>query len=91
MQGKTKEVKYDKIKEKKIRTTVEELTRGLPEEFAQYLMYCRGLKFEEKPNYNYLRELLRGLMAKRGYENDFQYDWVLKKAGQAIPKETFNM
>jgi hypothetical protein len=73
-----------------VRTTIEELTRGLPDEFAQYLMYCRGLKFEEKPNYNFCRELFRGLMAKRNFENDFQYDWILKKAGQKIPKDDFN-
>lgn len=35
--GKTKDEKYDRIKDKKISTTVETLTKGLPEEFARYI------------------------------------------------------
>jgi serine/threonine protein kinase len=62
LQAKHKNEKYDKIKEKKIQTTVEALTRGLPEEFSKYLNYCRNLKFEEKPDYNYLRSLFKDLM-----------------------------
>jgi|JI9StandDraft_1071089.scaffolds.fasta_scaffold192235_3 hypothetical protein len=88
LQGKNKEVKYDKIKEKKIRTTIEELTRGLPDELYQFLNYCRSIKFEEKPNYQFCRELFRGLMAKKGWEHDGQYDWILKKQGKALPKES---
>ena len=28
-------------------------------------------------------------MYKRGHDYDYQYDWVLKKAGQRIPEEDF--
>ena len=81
MQGRSKEAKYDRIKEKKVRTTLEELTRGLPDEFYQFLNYCRSVKFEEKPNYHFCRELFRNLLVKKGFENDYQYDWILKKQG----------
>jgi len=81
LQGRSKEAKYDKIKEKKVRTSLEELTRGLPDELYQFLNYCRNVKFEEKPNYQYCRDLFRGLMAKKGWEMDGQYDWILKKKG----------
>jgi len=37
MQGKNKDEKYDKIKERKVQTTVEQLTKGSPEEFSRYL------------------------------------------------------
>jgi hypothetical protein len=47
-----------------VSTTVELLTRGLPEEFSQYIGYCRNLKFEEKPDYNYLRQLFKDLMQR---------------------------
>lgn len=63
-------------------TTIESLTRGLPEEFNTYLNYCRNLKFEERPDYNYMRKIFKDLMYKRGHDYDYQYDWVLKKAGQ---------
>ena len=33
--------------------------QGFPAEFAMYLNYCRGLRFEEAPDYMYLRQLFR--------------------------------
>ena len=57
------------------------MTRGLPEEFSIYLNYCKNLKFEEKPDYNYLRKLFRDLMTKNRFEMDYVYDWTLKKNG----------
>jgi len=45
------------------------------------LNYCRNLKFEEKPDYNYLRKLFKDLMHRSSFECDYQYDWVIKKNG----------
>ena len=70
-------------------TTIESLTRGVPEEFTTYLQYCRNLKFEERPDYNYMRKIFKDLMYKRGHDYDYQYDWVLKKAGQKIPENDY--
>ena len=64
-----------------MQTTVEQLTMGVPEEFAKYLHYCRNLMFEEKPDYNYAKSLFKQMMHKNGYDYDFQYDWILKKEG----------
>ena len=50
---------YEKISEKKMSTPVEVLCKGFPAEFAMYLNYCRGLRFEEGPDYMYLRQLFR--------------------------------
>ena len=55
----TKKQKYEKISEKKMSTPVEVLCKGFPAEFAMYLNYCRGLRFEEAPDYMYLRQLFR--------------------------------
>jgi len=52
----------------------------LPEEFAIYLNYCRSLKFEEKPDIGYLRKLFKDLFYRMGYEYDFVFDWMVKKA-----------
>ena len=62
-------------------TTIESLTRGLPEEFNAYLNYCRGLKFEEKPDYNYCRKLFKDALYRNNFETDYMYDWVIKKSG----------
>ena len=40
--------------------------------------YCRDIKFEEKPDYNYLRRILKDLFNRNGYEYDFVYDWNIQ-------------
>jgi len=77
--ARTKKEKYEKIRDKKLSTSIESLTKGLPEEFAIYLNYCRSLKFEEKPDIGYLRKLFKDLFYRMGYEYDFVFDWMVKK------------
>ncbi len=49
------------------------------------MQHCRNLQFEEKPNYNLLTDILKGLARKEGLDLDYKsYDWV-KKIEQ-IPK-----
>lgn len=71
----TKRQKYEKIREKKLGTSVEELCQGYPQEFANYINICRGYKFEESPNYGALHALIKGLFVSQGYAYDFVYDW----------------
>ena len=78
-----KRMKYDRISEKKISTSVETLCHGLPAEFATFLTYCKSLHFEDKPDYGYLRKLLRNLFVKEGYKYDGNYDWTLIQKGAA--------
>lgn len=59
--GKTKKEKYDKIKAKKLSTSVEALCKGYPKEFEAFLNYCRKIKFEEKPDYGFCRKMFRDL------------------------------
>jgi hypothetical protein len=48
----------------------------IADEFSVYLNYCRSLKFEEKPDYKYLRGLFRNLFHRMGFRYDFQWDWL---------------
>ena len=50
------------------------------DEFATYLNFCRSLRFEDKPDYSYLRELFRALFHKLGYAYDYNFDWSTKKS-----------
>ncbi|KAL2516366.1 casein kinase 1-like protein 2 [Forsythia ovata] len=54
-----KKQKYEKISEKKVSTSIEALCRGYPSEFASYFHYCRSLRFDDKPDYAYLKRILR--------------------------------
>ncbi|KAF4715200.1 Casein kinase I isoform delta, partial [Perkinsus olseni] len=68
--------KYHKIMEKKMSTPVEVLTKGYPSEFATYLNYCRALRFEDRPDYAYLRRLFKDLFMREGFQNDGMFDWT---------------
>ena len=48
-----------------------------PAEFSNYLNYCRSLRFDDKPDYGYLRRLFRDLFYREGFETDFVFDWTI--------------
>jgi len=77
----TKEEKYHKIMESKMSTSVETLTRGFPAVFSAYLNYCHALRFEDRPDYAYLRRLFKDLVMREGLVNDGVFDW--SPVGQA--------
>ena len=72
----TKQEKYHKINEKKMATPVEYLCLGLPIEFATFLHYCRSLRFEDRPDYAFIRKLFKELMITSNFQYDFMYDWA---------------
>lgn len=78
----TKKQKYDKISEKKMSTPVEVLCKGFPSEFATFLNYTRSLRFEDKPDYAYLRKLFRDLFVREGFQMDYVFDWTIKSIQQ---------
>lgn len=73
----SKKQKYDRIMEKKMTTPTELLCRGFPSEFAIYLNYTRSLRFDDKPDYGYLRKLFRDLFLREGYQYDYVFDWTV--------------
>ncbi|KAL1914305.1 uncharacterized protein VTP21DRAFT_9043 [Calcarisporiella thermophila] len=75
----TKKQKYDRIMEKKMTTPTEVLCRGFPNEFAIYLNYARSLRFDDKPDYSYLRKLFRDLFVREGFQYDYVFDWTIMK------------
>ncbi|KAJ4844043.1 Casein kinase 1-like protein 6 [Turnera subulata] len=78
----TKKQKYDKISEKKVSTPIEVLCRSYPSEFVSYFHYCRALRFEDKPDYSYLKRLFRDLFIREGYQFDYVFDWTVLKYPQ---------
>ena len=55
--------------------TTEKLCIGLPEEMAKYINYCKGLYFEQDPDYNYLRSLFTSILMKNKLKNDLNFSW----------------
>ena len=60
--GRSKNEKYNNIKKKKIETSLEDLCRGYPNEFREFMEYCRSLKFEQEPNYRTCVGFFEGCM-----------------------------
>ncbi|XP_073043974.1 casein kinase 1-like protein 2 [Primulina eburnea] len=79
----TKKQKYEKISEKKVSTSIESLCRGYPTEFASYFHYCRSLRFEDKPDYAYLKRIFRDLFIREGFQFDYVFDWTILKYQQS--------
>ncbi|POY73670.1 putative Non-specific serine/threonine protein kinase [Rhodotorula taiwanensis] len=83
----TKKQKYDRIMEKKMTTPTEYLCRGFPNEFAIYLNYCRSLRFDDKPDYSYLRKLFRDLFVREGFQYDYVFDWSVQQRVDDVQAE----
>lgn len=49
------------------------LCRGYPTEFASYFHYCRSLRFEDKPDYAYLKRIFRDLFIREGLDISFTF------------------
>lgn len=43
---------------------------------STYIHYCRSLRFEDRPDYGYLRRMFKELLIKEGLEYDFVFDWT---------------
>jgi hypothetical protein len=87
MKARTMKEKYEKIMEKKIASPIDVLCKGFPEEFASFINYTRDLKFDDRPDYGYLRRLLKGIADKESFQLDNVFDWVIKKKTQEEEEE----
>lgn len=50
----------------------------IPGEFITFIQYCRSLKYDEEPNYQYLSSLLTNLFAMKEYTIDAPFCWSPK-------------
>ena len=55
------------------------LCEMLPSEFCQYMDYVKSLKFDEEPNYIYLRNLFLSILDKMNEKYDLKFSWIKNK------------
>jgi len=79
MKAKTMKEKYERIMEKKISTPIETLCKNFPDEIQTFIHYTRDLRFDDRPDYGYLKRLLKNIAEKEKFEFDLVFDWVIKK------------
>lgn len=75
LEASTKPDKFKKVLECKLNTPIDELCKGYPAEFEQYLKYCRNLQFEESPDYVWMKNLFRNLYFRENATIDNAWDW----------------
>ncbi|KAG5341636.1 hypothetical protein C0989_008615 [Termitomyces sp. Mn162] len=66
---------HDILKGEKRRARPEDLCPNLPEEFEEFLRYCRSLKFAEQPDYSRWIETFRDLKMDSGYGDSEDFIW----------------
>lgn len=73
---KTEEEHFIEIGDRKIITNLDKLCSDLPKQFKEYIKICRELRFDQKPDY----ELLKNLFLTSAKENkiDMRYEWIDK-------------
>lgn len=79
--------KTKKVGEIKIKTSVEELCKGMPEEIAKYLTYVKNLSFKENPDYIFLKGLIMKAAMINNIIMDNQWDWALPLKIEHSPKK----
>lgn len=63
-----------------------DLCAGLPQQFAEYLIYVKGLGFEGTPDYQYCRDLFRAAFIEHQFEDDGVWDWDLLPPVVQVPR-----
>ena len=66
--------KINKILEIKRNINDDRLTDGLPDEIKLFIYYVKKLKFEEEPDYNYLRNILNIVISSKDANKNYYFN-----------------
>jgi hypothetical protein len=66
---------HDRVQRDKRNVRPEDLCKGLPFEFEEFLRYCRRLKFQECPDYAGWHERFRELAVEEGFPASDDFIW----------------
>ena len=68
-------VEHDRLKRVKMSARPEDICRGMPDEFEEFLRYCRKLKFAETPDYGHWIDEFRQLAMLHGFPEGDAFVW----------------
>ncbi|KIJ17893.1 hypothetical protein PAXINDRAFT_130380 [Paxillus involutus ATCC 200175] len=69
------DAQHSRIKRAKTGAQPEDLCRGMPSEFEEFLRYCRRLKFAERPDYEHWMNEFRELAHQNGFTDIDKFIW----------------
>lgn len=76
LKANTKKQKYQKIMDKKMSVPISRLCDGIPDCLRKYIEYSRSLRYEDKPNYGYLKLLFSDTVKTLYGEGDHYPEWA---------------
>lgn len=81
---------FKRIQELKINTPIDDLCAGLEgsEVFQEYLSYCRNLRFEEQPDYQWIKNLFRNLYERNFGLWDNVFNWNYQHVNLLVDSRT---
>jgi serine/threonine protein kinase len=89
LKGSTKSKRSKNIFKEKRNTSLESLCTGIPRCFFDYMKYVRLLRFPQKPNYKYLKDLFIDIFSRNNYIYDDIFDWnIVAKEKKRIKNST---
>ena len=62
---------------------LDKLCKNCPQDFKEYFIYVKKLKFQEDPDYEYLRNIFKKILKKEGVLDDYKnldFSWVKNNA-----------
>ena len=71
-------------------TSPEKICEGMPKEYVEFYKYCKDLKFEQDPDYEYLRNIFRKILINCMEYNDYKFSWILNKNYLKSLEKLFN-
>jgi serine/threonine protein kinase len=72
------------IGEIKMTTSIDKLCENVPECFREYLIYCRDLAFDKKPDYVYMKNLFVNYHKQNNIKLEF--DWIINDQFNNVQK-----
>jgi len=76
LKAKTQEEKFKKIADTKESFSLTELCKGFPDQFREYLHYCRNLGFKERPDYGMMQKNFKDLRKQAGANEDYDLMFI---------------
>ena len=70
----------------KLEISEENLCKGLPNEFIDYMKYVKKLEFEQEPDYKYLTDLFRAILSKIEFKKNITFFWIKQKSKEKEKK-----
>lgn len=88
---KSREARFNKINEIKKNISYKQLCQNLPKELYELGIYIKNLKFEEDPDYFFMKKCFYSILENINTQNDNMFSWLDKTGNNPGIKKDLNV